>query len=157
MMLSVDVENEYRRHVGALSHYAAVLVGPDDAMDVVNDAVAATLRRGSLDSVADVRAYWFRAVTFTASSWHRSRTRRRAREQRALIAEGSPSRSEPDVAEALRVLSVLTVQQRAVVYLTYWADWDTERIAVALGVSTGTVRKQLGRARQRLREVLNNE
>lgn len=156
-MVSVDLEAEYRQHVGALAHFAAVLVGPDDAMDVVNDAVAATLRRGSLASVTDVRAYWFQAVTFTAMSWHRSRMRRRTREQRVFNTPSGGGPAEPDVTDALRVLSVLTVQQRAVVYLTYWVDWDVERIAAELGVSTGTVRKQLGRARARLREVFNDE
>ena len=33
MMVKVDLEDEYRRHVRALSHYASVLVGPDEAMD----------------------------------------------------------------------------------------------------------------------------
>lgn len=76
MMACVEIEEEYRRHVGAVSHYAAVLVGPDDAMDVVNEAVAGTLARGSLEGVVDTRAYWFRSVTNTSSSWHRSRFRR---------------------------------------------------------------------------------
>lgn len=156
MMVRVDVEAEYRRHVDALSHYAAVLVGPDDAMDVVNDAVSATLRRGSLESVLDVRAYWFKAVTLTAASWHRSRSRRLVRESR-LVVTPPATEAEPSLGDALRVLAVLSVQQRAVVYLTYWADWDIERIATVLGVSAGTVRKQLGRARQRLREVLDDE
>ncbi len=42
-------------------------------------------------------------------------------------------------------------------YFAYWEDWPVERIAGVLGVSAGTVRKQLGRARAHLREVLTNE
>jgi RNA polymerase sigma-70 factor (ECF subfamily) len=157
MMVLVDVEHEYRRSVDALVHYATVLVGPDDAMDVVNDAVLATLSRGSLDRVADVRAYWFRAVTNTAAGWHRSTARRRVREERA--AQRSP-RAEVEmsqVSDAQRTLSSLSVHQRAAVYLTYWSDWEPARIADVLGVSEGTVRKALARGRQRLREVLSDE
>jgi len=41
-----------------------------------------------------------------------------------------------------------------VVFLTYWDDLDAATVANLLGVSEGTVRKQLGRARNKLREVL---
>jgi RNA polymerase sigma factor (sigma-70 family) len=158
MMVDVDVGEEYRQHVSALAHYASVLVGPDEAMDVVNEAVAKTLSRQSLERVQDVRAYWFQAVTYTASSWHRSRSRRDARERRVGAQPRFVSDAHSDVVEdSLRVLDGLSVQQRAVVYFTYWADWPIERIAAVLDVSTGTVRKQLGRARAHLREVLIDE
>jgi len=58
---------------------------------------------------------------------------------------------EPEVAAAVARLSP---QQRAVVFLTYWDDLDAATVANLLGVSEGTVRKQLGRARNKLREVL---
>ena len=159
MMVAVDVDvaGEYREHVGALAHYAAVLVGPSDAMDVVNEAVAGTLARGSLAGVDDVRAYWFRAVTFTAASWHRSYGRRVARERRVHATTPAAVIATPELDEALTAIAPLSVQQRAVVYLTYWADWDVPRIAEALGVGEGTVRKQLGRARAHLREVLDHD
>ncbi len=59
---------------------------------------------------------------------------------------------DPDVAMA--VMAVLSPQQRAAVFLTYWEDLDVRSVAELLGVSEGSVRKQLGRARSRLREVL---
>lgn len=157
MMVTVDLEAEYRAHVADLVRYATVLVGPHDANDVVNDAVTATIARNSLAVVDDVRAYWFRAVTNTATDWHRSRFRRSAREARAAHrpAAGEPETPEtPDDARA--VLANLSAQQRAVVYLTYWHDWPVERVADALQVSDGTVRKQLARARDHLREVLGD-
>jgi len=40
------------------------------------------------------------------------------------------------------------------VFLTYWDDLDVHAVAGLLAVSEGTVRKQLGRARKKLREVL---
>jgi RNA polymerase sigma factor (sigma-70 family) len=62
-----------------------------------------------------------------------------------------------DADDARRVLRALSVQQRAVMYLTYWHDWDPARIAEALGVADGTVRKQLARGREQLREALRDE
>ena len=60
-------------------------------------------------------------------------------------------------ADARRLLADLTVQQRAVVYLTYWHDLSPSDVATTLGASEGTVRKQLARARSHLREVLSHE
>jgi RNA polymerase sigma factor (sigma-70 family) len=154
-MLTERVDDLYRQHVGELVHFATVLVGPHDAFDVVSDAVLATLDRGSLANVDNVRAYWFRAVANTAASFHRSRSRRVRREQ---LSGASPSSVvvEP-AADARRLLSRLSDQQRAVIYLTYWHDLAPARVAEMLGVSDGTVRKQLGRAREQLREVLRHE
>ena len=46
------------------------------------------------------------------------------------------------------MLDSLSVQQRAVTYLTYWQDYSVAQVAEALGVGDGTVRRQwLGRAR----------
>ena len=55
----------------------------------------------------------------------------------------------------LEVLEELSVQQRAVTYLTYWHDWSVSQVAEALGVGEGTVRRQLARARTRLRGALS--
>lgn len=154
-MTVVDVEAEYRAHAADLVRYATVLVGPHDANDVVNEAVTATIARGSLTSTDDVRAYWFGAVARTAAGWHRSSFRRRAREQRAAERTDPIAPSTP--ADARAVLSALSTQQRAVVYLTYWLDWPVDRVADALDVSDGTVKKQLARAREHLREVLGDD
>ena len=57
--------------------------------------------------------------------------------------------------ELLAVLDSLSVQQRAVTYLTYWQDFSVAQVAEALGVGDGTVRRQLARARSRLRGALS--
>jgi RNA polymerase sigma factor (sigma-70 family) len=49
----------------------------------------------------------------------------------------------------------LGVRQRAVIVLTYWADLEPAAIADWLGVSEGSVRSHLARARANLREVLD--
>ncbi len=54
-------------------------------------------------------------------------------------------------------LRSLSVQQRAVVHLTYWEDLTPAAVAERLGVSDGTVRRQLARGRDRLRKVLDGQ
>lgn len=154
-MAIVDVENEYRTHAPDLLRYATVLVGPHEADDVVNDVLAEVIARGSLRRAADARAYLFGAVARRASDYHRSAFRRLAREQRAADRRVDQLPTTPDDARSL--LATLSTQQRAAVYLTYWLDWPVERVAGALGVSEGTVKKQVARARDRLREVLRDE
>ncbi|MEY4172925.1 MAG: hypothetical protein RI900_90 [Actinomycetota bacterium] len=156
-MVPVDIEAEYRANLRDLLHFATALVGPHDAADVVNEAVTATLQRGSLSGVVDARAYWFRAVANTAAGWHRSRFRRRLREQRSTDHPPSrgPAPSTPD--EARRILAALSPQQRTAVYMAYWLDWPTDRIADAMGVSEGTVKQHLARGRARLKELLHDD
>ena len=42
-------------------------------------------------------------------------------------------------------------------YLTYWDDLTPAQIAELLGVGEGTVRKQLARAREQLRRILDGQ
>lgn len=70
----------------------------------------------------------------------------------------------PDVSEAalaavdaevlLRAVMRLPLQFREVVLLYYYEEMDTPQVAAALGLSTGTVRSRLHRARARLRSAL---
>ena len=85
--------------------------------------------------------------------------RRQRRDVVLVPAEAWPDLGGPDpqsdrIIEALRSLSV---QQRAVVHLTYWEDLTPAVVAERLGVSDGTVRRQLAHARDRLRKVLDGQ
>lgn len=155
MKADIDVEQTYRRELPRLVHYATVLVGPSDAMDVVNEAVTSTLARGGTSQADDLTGYWFGAVTRTAAMWHRSSGRRRARDTRWFSRQSSAADETSAAEDARRVLGGLTHQQQAVVYMTYWLDWSPTTVAQHLAVSEGTVRKQLARARAQLREVLS--
>ena len=66
-----DVET-YRRHAGELIRYATALVGPDEAADVVTDAVLAAFRSPRWRDVANRRAYLYRAVLSRSASSQRS-------------------------------------------------------------------------------------
>ena len=149
------LELAYRQHADELIRYATVLVGPDDASDVVTDAMVRVFN-GSHDvtAVTNLRALLFRAVFNVVIDRQRSSARRWRRESEfeSRQARTVEAGSNIDARAALRTLSV---QQRTIVFLTYWADLSSADVAAVLGVSDGTVRKQLARARARLREVLD--
>ena len=153
MMLMDDILADlYARHAAELTRFATGLVGPSDAADVVGDAVARLMSSRVWSEASNPRALMFRAVLLEARMFHRARRRRRSRESRAARREAfDMPRIEPEVSAAVAALSP---QQRAVVFLTYWDDLDVATVAELLGVGEGTVRKQLGRARKKLREVL---
>ena len=122
MMVFMDVEASYKAHLPDLLRFATVLVGPHDASDVVSEAITATLRRGSMPGVVDTRAYWFRAVSNTAASWHRSRFRRTRRERAWSSSTAAVSAQPLTPDDARTLLAALSVQQRTALYLTYWLE-----------------------------------
>ncbi|MCB1000122.1 MAG: sigma-70 family RNA polymerase sigma factor [Acidimicrobiales bacterium] len=152
----MDVDELFVRCRADLVRFATALVGPDDALDLVSDVVTSTLAGGRLDRIHDVRAYWFRSVANRSMSWHRSAQRRRRRDTRQAL-DRTEGREEMSALEGRELLQQLSGQQRVMVYLTYWHDWDPATIAATLDVGEGTVRKQLARARARLREVMPHE
>lgn len=139
-----------------LVRFARVLVGTDDAEDVVNTAVfraGQALGRGSVDNQ---RAFLYKVVTNTARNFYRAEARRRQLEVRAFeLNSRPPAVPEFDGDEKVRTAIMrLSVQQRAAVFHTYWSDLAEDEVAELLGVSAGAVRRHLGRARKRLRKVL---
>ena len=154
-MATADDVETYRRHSAELVRYATVLVGPADAADVVSDAVLAAFTSPTWADVANRRAYLYRAVLHHSMSFHRGSSRRRRREQVVVARDRPVAEPEPHSIDAHRALAALSEQQRAVTYLTYWEDLPPDRIAELLGVAEGTVRKQLARARDHLRRILD--
>jgi RNA polymerase sigma-70 factor (ECF subfamily) len=158
MMTMTPSDTElYRKHADELIRYATVLVGPDDAPDVVADAVLTAFGSRRWNDVQKPRAYLFRCVLNTAASRHRSEARRRDREQLATRREGpAASVSEDTPIDAHRALAALSPQQRAIVFLAYWDDLSVTQIASTLDIGEGSVRKQLARARAQLRKVIED-
>ena len=143
----------YEAHAQVLVRFATGLVGPSDAADVVASSVLRAMTSKSWPQVTDHKAYLYRAVANEARSQYRSTMRRRAREQRVASRELV---YQPDVRpEVLEAVSELSPRQREVVVLTYWEDLNETAVADRLGVSPGSVRRHLGRARQRLRSLLD--
>ena len=78
------------------------------------------------------------------------RLKERARREDCPIPQGFDGRMDA-------ILEGLPEEQRAAVTLYYYEDLPVAEIARVLGVAQGTVKSRLGRARQRLKEQLQEE
>lgn len=144
----------YREHRQELMRFATALVGPNDAADIFSTALVKAFSSASFAGVVNKRAYLYRVVFNEANRFHRRRIRRPSVEaQWSQAAHWLMPALHPEVAAAVRDLSP---RQRAVTYLTYWADMSPAQIADHLNISEGSIRRHLARARARLREVLHD-
>lgn len=147
-----DIDTAWREHSDALLRYATVLVGPDDAHDITVNTFLRVTRSQHWASIRNPEAYLIRAITNQAKDHRRQQARRWKRDLAAIAPTISPA---PDSSiDIHRQIAKLTVQQRAVVFLTYWEDMTEPAIAGMLGLSTGTVHRNLSRARINLRKAL---
>lgn len=146
--LDVFVSTEYPKVVAAVG---LITGNRQDAPDAVQDALVGYLASPPSREIANIAAW----ITVVASNSLRDRARRAGAESRAL-AKLAPTEEltndeltmlDVDVQAALRELPV---GQREVCVLHYLLDQSVETIAEGLGVSVGTVKTQLHRARTRL-------
>jgi RNA polymerase sigma factor (sigma-70 family) len=150
--VAANLEELWRAHGPAGLRLATVLVGPADAHDV---AAAAFLRAASLAGRSEIgmfRSYLLRAIRNEAHSLFRSRQRRRRRDVAAL-----PQRFANDTigdVDLRAAIVGLGLRQRTVLFLAYWEDMTEAAIAEMLGLSRGTVHRDLQRARDRLGKAL---
>ena len=163
MSKSADIKDErfgrsrdaetYEALAPELIRFATGLVGPIDAPDVLSSAVVKSLSSPRWPSVADRRAYLYRAV-FNEAQTHRRRASMRPWKEASTFSgpHWDVPNLDPEVKDAVLGLSL---RQRAVIVLTYWSDLDPAAVAVQLGISEGSVRRHLARARARLREALD--
>lgn len=156
----MSLGDAYDQYADDLVRYATVLVSRSAAADVVADTFADLLRHadGAWSRALHPKAFLFGAVANRARMHHRQNARRRQRERQLVVAshrtEDVIIDDPPD--ELVEAFKDLSVQQRAVTYLTYWHDLSVSEVAEALGVGDGTVRRQLARARSRLRGALSS-
>jgi RNA polymerase sigma-70 factor (ECF subfamily) len=143
----------YEAHADRLVQLATFLVGPHAALDLVQEAVARAVHAASWPAVAEPGAYLTRVLVNEAHRKTGQDWRRRQREERAAVAEPVEAYGvDTDVRAAVRDLSA---QQRAIIFCCYWEDLTIPDVARRLGVSEGTVRRQLARAKAKLRKVLD--
>lgn len=131
--------------------YAAALVGPDVAGDVVSIVVLRVLSsNGSLADLEEPRPYLFRGVLNEATSvW-------RCSQRRVTSTATEAVQDEPNLhPEVMTAVLGLPVQQRAATYLVYWAGHTVAETAELMGVGAGTVKRYLSLARSRLKGVLH--
>lgn len=155
-VIVADLAECFDKHADALVRFAASQVGASDADDVVAAAVLGVLQHGVAD-VGDVRAYLYRAVANASRKHWRSMDRCRRRDLMLVERDDGAATEHGDdrLPIVLAALEALSVQQRAVIHLAYWEDLTPGVIATRLGVSEGTVRRQLARAREKLRSSID--
>lgn len=127
------------------------------AEDAVQDALVRLLGNPPVEPVRSVAAW----VTVVASNEARARHRRTGSERRAVERLGARRGADPDPEPAverddlLSALAALPLGQRQVCVMHYYLDRSVADIAADLGVSTGTVKTQLHRARTALAAVVH--
>lgn len=159
--------------------YAITLLSvknPDDALDIVQDAMLKLARSYATKEPAQWPALFHRILKNRTTDFHR---RQRVR---SMVFGWLPSAEENDpVAEAvaaeaatpelaaqltdfgpalLQALKLLPERQRQAFTLRVWEGLDVKQTAQAMGVSAGSVKTHYSRATKALREQLtefNNE
>jgi len=154
-MVELDDAEVYRKYAAELMRFASALAGPSGAEDLLATAVLDALSSARWATIENKRAYLYKVVLHEGFRARRSTDRRLRREQRSASAQSDswePASPDPDVLAALRRLSV---RQRAVVFLTYWADLTPAAVAETIDSSTRTVERELAAAKQRLESLLS--
>jgi RNA polymerase sigma-70 factor (ECF subfamily) len=137
---------------------------PSGAEEVAQEALVRAFERLHLYDGRRPFSPWMATITVrTAQNWMAKRSRLTAREGDALSPDVAAA-GHADPLEALmvdegarqlwRAVSALSAGPRTVVILRYRQDMSVQEIAGALGVTVGTVKTLLFRARQRLRLAL---
>lgn len=143
----------------SLLRYAALVSGsPDDAADLVQDALVRTfgrLRGGQ--SIHSAEAYVRRAIVNAHLDGGRRATRWRriahlAVEPERMTSPASETDSRIDIAAELRRLSP---RERACIVLRYYEDLKVDDVAETLGISTGAVKRYLSDALAKLADTLD--
>jgi RNA polymerase sigma-70 factor (ECF subfamily) len=152
----------YQRRMFALA--MMMTRDPTGAEEVAQEALVRAFERLHLYDERRPFSPWMATITVrTAQNWMAKRSRMTAREGDALSPDVAAT-GHADPLEALivdegdrqlwRAVSALSAGQRTVVMLRYRQDMSIQEIASALGVTAGTVKTLLFRARQRLRVAL---
>ena len=129
-----------------------------DAADAVQDAIVGYLASPPQREIRN-HASW---ITVVASNRMRDRQRTSLAEARALERRGvDPDSIEHELdgldLDLMAGLRKLSPQQREVCVLHYLLDHSVETIAEGLGVSAGSVKTQLHRARKSLATLIRKE
>src|SRR5918993_629783 len=148
--------SEYRRLVGVV---AVVTASTGLAEGAVQEAFARALVQSRRGRPFDHLPAW---VVTVALNHARSGRRKASSERRALrrLATAPPAEGLSDDSGTLALraaIADLARRQQDAVVLYYLLDMDVASVAGALGISSGTVKTALARARDRLAVLLGEE
>jgi RNA polymerase sigma factor (sigma-70 family) len=140
-------------HLGVLSALAIREVGPNDADDVVQDAlVRAWRRRLTYRAERGSPRAWLVGVLLDRARRRRTRAARPLRQQHVAGDGAVPDALvHLDIENAVRALPR---RQREVITLYYLADLGVDEVADLLRISSGTVKSHLHDAREALKIAL---
>jgi RNA polymerase sigma-70 factor (ECF subfamily) len=141
---------DYRRVVGALTLAAGSRAAAEDA---VAEALARAWERSERGERIDSLPAWVTAVglNLLRSGWRRRRAERRAVDR---VQPAATAADADDLVDVRRALASLPRRQREATILRYYLDYDVAAVAAALGISEGTAKATLFRARQSLAAAL---
>jgi RNA polymerase sigma-70 factor (ECF subfamily) len=143
---------DYPRVVAAV---AAVCGDRGQAEDAVQEALARAWDRGRRGLIVDSLPAWITRVAINISrSAARSAARRRRTEERSLPVPDEGSTAES--IDVLRAVGALPRRQREAVVVRYFLGYDVRGTAAVLGVSEGTVKTLMSRARSTLAARLSD-
>ena len=144
----------YRRLVVQLYAVCGDLADAEDA--VQEGFVTAIRKQGELARIGNPEA-WVRTVALNRlrSGWRHTAVVRKY--QPAVPGPQEPVEIGPEHVAITAALAQLNERQRRVVVLHHLADLSTAQIADELGISEGTVKSQLARARTLLAALLDDE
>lgn len=145
----------FARLYPALRRFAAVTGGADDDPDdLVQEAVARTLRHHTLCELDDPAAYLRRAIVNLAANRRRGFLRWRAAAAR-LVADDAAQ--PPVYASDLADLLALSPEARALLWLVEVEGRSYAEAGALLGISADAARARALRARRRLRAELEED
>lgn len=122
----------------------------NDADDIYQEVFLRLVRKKPVFHDTEHEKAWLIRVTVNCcNSFWRSASRWHPQEIEALEVEPMPE------ADDLRyLLDQLPQKYRAVIHLFYYEDMPTAQISAVLGIKEPTVRVQLNRARQMLKDII---
>ncbi len=153
--LDAFVTHEYPKVVAAVGFITG---NRQDAADAVQDAIVGYLAKPPTREITNLAAW----ITVVATNRARDLQRSRGAESRAFAKVGVDDEAVDSALGGLDVdviaaINALPLQQKQVCVLHYLMDQSVETIAEGLGVSAGTIKTQLHRARKALAARLRRE